>query len=164
MLFYWFCVFKESRTETSQWVLLASQEALCHCSRGMRLLSRGAFWATSYLLLYIWKVGQIIFWDLNQVFKEQSFHTRTQTLVYGTLWPQPSRATKPIVSRTWTSKSSTVNSDSTIFTQKENNPAGWISQEMTDYFTFLICVARMCVCMHLCVLKTGSENISKGGT
>ena len=42
MLFYWFRFFKESRTGTSQWVLLASQEALCPCSRGMRLLSRGS--------------------------------------------------------------------------------------------------------------------------
>ena len=82
--------------------------------------------------------------------KEQSFHTRTQTLVYGTLWPQPSRATKPTVKLTWTAKSSTVNLDSTIFTQKENNPAGWISQEMTDYFTFLICV-HVCVCVCICV-------------
>ena len=89
MLFYFVCFFfKENRTGTSQWVLLASQWALCQCSQGMRLLSRGAFWATSYLLLYIWKMGQIIFWDLSQVFKRAKLsHKDTNSGLWNSVTP-----------------------------------------------------------------------------
>lgn len=112
---------------------------------------QGVFWATSYLLLYIWKVGQIIFWDLNQVFRraKASLHKDTNSGLWNSV-TQPQQGLKTYC-LTHSIQNHQRSTWIVLFSLKKKTILGDFLRKWQIISLFWFVCMYVCVCASVCV-------------